>query len=350
MAAPQLLEHRKGGSGWLPVEMLERVFRLLPPRDLKVVVAVCRRWREVGEAPSLWTWVYLKVVGKNLWGMVEALGSRRLQAATRIIIRAVSRDLLRALLDHSGMRSVTFGVVTLASLEPELLAESVTSVESVHLEQAHLTCHQSGAILAAISSGCRLKRLNLSGTNLSSIPPGLVGRAIPLLEEATLTYTSLTTLQLENILSSITMDSKLTRLNLGGCNLSAVPPELLGALCKLESLAAAGTSLTKKQVESMFTIINNNPPLRNLNLADMDLSSVEPMLMAKAVAKLREADLHSTGLSAQNVETMLRHFLRVADLRLRRLRLGRVHGWTDQGLTSRAKSAIPELELFGFGT
>ena len=41
----------------LPPEMLERVFRLLPNRDLKNAVLVCRRWRDVGEAPSLWTWV-----------------------------------------------------------------------------------------------------------------------------------------------------------------------------------------------------------------------------------------------------------------------------------------------------
>ena len=37
----------------LPEEMLERVFLLLPPRDLKAVVLVCRWWMEVGEAPAL---------------------------------------------------------------------------------------------------------------------------------------------------------------------------------------------------------------------------------------------------------------------------------------------------------
>ena len=34
----------------LPPEMLERVFRLLPNRDLKNAVLVCRRWRDVGTA------------------------------------------------------------------------------------------------------------------------------------------------------------------------------------------------------------------------------------------------------------------------------------------------------------
>ena len=31
----------------LPAEILEKVFRLLPPRALKMVVLVCRRWRQV---------------------------------------------------------------------------------------------------------------------------------------------------------------------------------------------------------------------------------------------------------------------------------------------------------------
>jgi len=43
------------GAGELPAEMLERVFLLLGPQDLNAVVLVCRRWRDVGEAPHLWT-------------------------------------------------------------------------------------------------------------------------------------------------------------------------------------------------------------------------------------------------------------------------------------------------------
>ena len=111
-----------GINAVLPAEMLERVFRLLPPRDLKVVVAVCRRWREVGEAPSLWTWVYLAVVRRNLGRMVEVLGSRRMQAATRLVIRAVSPTLLTAVLHHPTLTDIDIRFVILSSEEPELLA------------------------------------------------------------------------------------------------------------------------------------------------------------------------------------------------------------------------------------
>ena len=67
----------------LPAEVLERIFKLLPHRDRKEVVGktletkttklpktvqvrVCRRWRDVGEQPGLWTWVVISVHLGNL--------------------------------------------------------------------------------------------------------------------------------------------------------------------------------------------------------------------------------------------------------------------------------------------
>ena len=48
----------------LPVELLSKVFHLLPSRDLKAVVLVCRWWRELGEAPAFW--VCLRVKRRNI--------------------------------------------------------------------------------------------------------------------------------------------------------------------------------------------------------------------------------------------------------------------------------------------
>ena len=45
----------------LPMEMLERIFMLLPPKDLKTVMFVCKRWKEAGSVPKLWSWVVLKL-------------------------------------------------------------------------------------------------------------------------------------------------------------------------------------------------------------------------------------------------------------------------------------------------
>ena len=47
---------RDGCQVQLPAEILDQIFQQLPSRDLRAVVQVCRFWREVGEAPGLWSW------------------------------------------------------------------------------------------------------------------------------------------------------------------------------------------------------------------------------------------------------------------------------------------------------
>ena len=65
----------------LPEAVLKKIFRLLAPRDLRTVVLVCRRWREVGEAPRLWPWVTVTVTRENINKMNKVLARRRMQYA-----------------------------------------------------------------------------------------------------------------------------------------------------------------------------------------------------------------------------------------------------------------------------
>ena len=88
----------------LPAEMLEKVFHLLPPRDLKTVVLVCRWWREVGEAPALWAWVTITVTRWNLAIMPEVLEARKVAGARRVVAWVVSEEVLEAVARHPGVR------------------------------------------------------------------------------------------------------------------------------------------------------------------------------------------------------------------------------------------------------
>ena len=49
----------------LPVEIIFRILKLLTPKDLKMAVLVCKRWREVGEDPSLWKWCKITLNSKH---------------------------------------------------------------------------------------------------------------------------------------------------------------------------------------------------------------------------------------------------------------------------------------------
>ena len=65
----------------LPDEMLGKIFLLLPPRDLRTAVLVCRRWREVGEGPRLWPWVTVTVTRENVAVAAKVLNRSRFQQA-----------------------------------------------------------------------------------------------------------------------------------------------------------------------------------------------------------------------------------------------------------------------------
>ena len=73
------------------VRILLLVFSLLPPRDLKAVVQVCRRWRQVGETPRLWSWAKIWVNSENMAVMRDILGSRRLQCVRELIVSTCSQ-------------------------------------------------------------------------------------------------------------------------------------------------------------------------------------------------------------------------------------------------------------------
>ena len=63
--------------------MLDKIFLLLPPRDLKTAVLVCRRWRNVGRSPRLWPWVTVTVTRENITTAYEVLRGRSFQDAVR---------------------------------------------------------------------------------------------------------------------------------------------------------------------------------------------------------------------------------------------------------------------------
>ena len=61
--------------------MLDKIFRMLPPRNLKMVVLVCKRLREVGERPRMWPWVTVTVTRENITTEYKVLRRRRFEDA-----------------------------------------------------------------------------------------------------------------------------------------------------------------------------------------------------------------------------------------------------------------------------
>ena len=93
----------------LPAEILKMILQSLSLKDLSMAVLVCKRWREVGETPALWSCVTVTVYRGNQAAMEEILSSRRLQAVKKLVIYhgvLLSEEDWLLVLAHSGLKEL----------------------------------------------------------------------------------------------------------------------------------------------------------------------------------------------------------------------------------------------------
>ena len=342
----------------LPAELLERVFGLVPPLDLRAVVLVCRRWREVGEVPGLWAWVLLRT------DMPEVVAARRLGAVRALTAGAVSEDLLLAVVRHRGLRRLELANINVSAVRPELLGRLVERLEDVNLFHTFLTRDQATAIFTAISQNSKLKRLNIGNNKLSLIHPALLAEAVSNLEEVSFQQQMLNSHQPTSIFMSLSGEAALTshqigavfavggrgtklrHLNLAGNNLSSVEPgHLAQVVSRLEDMNLYDTSLTSHQVEAVIqALVRPSSRLKRLNMGCNNLSLVAPRLLAKAVAGLQQATVLTASLTTLQTEAILQQSL--GQTKLQSLGLDLVD--IDSQLVSQACRVIPELHSSDF--
>ena len=301
----------------LPSELLYLAFRLLPPRDLKTAVLVCRRWREVGQAQGLWAWVLLRVTRENMATMAtRVLGSRRLQAVRRVRLEVVaSEELLERIVVHPGLKILDIkcpprgearrihgilarefppyweeeGEVEEAEagtnlLHSKLLVKAINKMEEVNFQcgcnwDPSLADHLFGEE----RESSHLKRVKF-WQNLHLVSPGLLAKAAANLVEMDVTGLGLTRNQLEVVFTALLEDSKLTRLKIGGNYLDGLEPLLLArAVCRLEFADLTSTCLKYHQLEAICAQVSKNSyRLRKLVLNKNNMTLVDPGLLAGA--------------------------------------------------------------------
>jgi len=330
-------------TNWLlPATVLNLVFHLLPPRDLKAVVLVCRWWREVGEAPALWVWVCIRVKGENHGYIKEFLDSRRLQAVRRIEVREemeVSEELLQTLVRRPGLKEMRVQSTDLSAVDPELLAQAVTQLEEV--VHTRLTPQQVTAICTAMTGNSRLKTLYLLKNNLSSVDAGLLAQAVTQIEEVELGGTDLTPQQVNAICSAMTGNSQLKTLNLFKNNLSSVDAGLLAqAVTQLEEVKLGDTRLTPQQVEAIFAALDTFSHLKILRICVNNLSSVDPEVLARVVNKLETVNMWATHLTRQQMTRILTQSLLTTNLKYLNME---GNGGVEEEISRQAEQFIQDL-------
>ena len=93
----------------LPEEILLRIFEYMSYKQLMAVVLVCKRWRLIGETPTLWSQFPISVTNWNQAAMPMILKYRRLELLKEISIEAELWDYVnQAIWRHPNIVTLRF--------------------------------------------------------------------------------------------------------------------------------------------------------------------------------------------------------------------------------------------------
>ena len=299
----------------LPQEMLEKVFRCLPPRDLKTVMLVCKQWNSAASSPKLWSWVTFtfEYAPFRTFCLRRTMGLRRLNGARGIAIlrqplpRESSHkswsELLQGVLHHPGIKHLRLDA-NIAEVDPNLLAQVFARMQKVEIglrAMKTMTCPQKGSLYDALKRPNQLKKLALGHHQKNFLAleaaedPSLLVTA---LNRITRLQVGLTEVQANLLLWETMQDGSslkglsLTR-RLQLAQFEATP--FFAAFGKLEELHLDGSHPAAPQhlVLSLCQTVAAGTRLKKLRLINMDLSEVDHQLLSRMAAHVEEFTLES---------------------------------------------------------
>ena len=355
----------------IPTQMLLYIFELLLYRDLKIVMLVCRRWREIGEIQQLWGSLPVIVNKRNISVMPEILSTRRMLGLNKLRIETeLSEKVSQTIARHPGLREFELsqrndeqtiisvlnvicsregqGMIlrlnnkNVSGVDAELLARAVIKLETLEFSNTQLTQQQIVAILTAVSDGRKMTKLDISFNDMSGIDKKLLAKTVTKMKKLNITDTNLTQQQAEAILTAVSEENVVSKLYIGFNNLSGVDPGLMAkAFTNLKKLNVNRSELTHRQIVTILTAFCKG---NTIHISMNDLSKVDPGLLARAVTKLEVMDVQDTELSQQQVVaiiTAVSESKKITELYIGENDLSIV----DPGLLTKAVTKLVRLDL-----
>ena len=198
----------------LPAELLEMVFKKLPPEDLVRVMLVCKQWKKATENPELWTGVCFERKGHYTRDKVllKMMTSKRFEAVQNILLcnygpfvpqykhKHAPDMILEAILHHKGLRKMSIADGSVKKAEPKLLAQVLVKMEEVVIWDDQMTVPQKEAFFVALQKPNSLKKLQMHKKNatlggisldLPSVAPDFIAQATQNIEKLDMKMTSL---------------------------------------------------------------------------------------------------------------------------------------------------------------
>ena len=229
----------------LPKELLLHIFRFLGHGDLKIVVLVCKLWRNIGEDPVLWK--HLKfVIGRNNISMIDnILETNRLQCLEHLEINGYgdkARPLLRSetvsVLLKCSASKLTLKNCDLTQLSKEDLTSVISKLKTLSLWQVVMERAQIITLFAVMLKARSLSEIDIGYgyLDLSHISPSLFAKSLSRRKKVNLGHMRLSESQLTCLFENISKKTTLRTLDVGYRDLSFIDEDVLrGALKKLDN-------------------------------------------------------------------------------------------------------------------
>ena len=287
-------------------------------------------------------------LGGNNLSAVEVMHLAMLSRLEEVGLEATSLTnqqltvLLSCLGSNSQLRRLHLSQNCLTAVEPALMAR-LSCLEEARLADSDLVPQQLDALLRATSTDRRLRLLDIASNKISTVEVTVVAQAVAELEEMKAAGCSFSQHQMEALFFSITQGCSLAKLDLSHTSLTLVAPEVLATVATLlVELLIEQTFLTSCQAEQLFDAISRaGSRLRELCISCNRISSVEPEVLARAVARLKVARLANCALIGPQVNAVLASATTSASLV--RLQIGQ-HKFMDRQLLQRARMVVWDLD------
>eukprot|EP00092_Neocalanus_flemingeri_P027663 GFUD01030027.1.p1 GENE.GFUD01030027.1~~GFUD01030027.1.p1 ORF type:complete len:541 (-),score=122.28 GFUD01030027.1:35-1657(-) len=190
------------------------------------------------------------------------------------------------------------------------LAMAVASLRKVNLAYITLTDEQLLCIFKLIKTSQTLEELNIGNIKLQDIPNQDM-ETLCKLKMVNIEGTNLTNVQANSVLQAIsnvdhpTYPNKIKSLNISRNSIQDTPSQLLANAClQLTHLNISDTYLTNSQCVAIFSALPNSN-MTFLDISGVRISLVPADILSRGVCSLKEVDLSSTMTTTQQVIAIL---------------------------------------------
>ena len=292
----------------------------------------------------MWTWLLPRATRQKRAFTVELLASRRMREVRQLWVEQCHREsqqLVNAINRHSKLSRVTFNNCNLTQAQSRALAVTLTALNTFEIKHSVLGDYQLFVLFRRMTENTTLRSMCVCETDLSSISPGLLARALENLRDVAMPGTGLTRNQVEAVFRTVSQDtSNMISLDIGSVqSVSLVNAHWLATtVSQLQMVNLNNIQLTSRQAQAICFAICDGSRLKIFTCNSLHL--VASSLLARAANRLEV--LH-TDLFREQTEALLT--LSLDRTSLKQLNVKIIQGFVNKKLIEKANKNIGSVHL-----